>query len=144
MKKIFSILFVLILATACEDENFSDVPDIDFRYTFFLDDTEFFNFTQGMSKEVDVNYYGDSLGYAGLILYYASNDFIYAFDRCCPIHVDEKERLETTGALAMCPTDSIYFSLLDDPSVAINKEGSIAILKSYRTSKNGTTLVVYN
>ena len=144
MKRIIPILLLLTLTTSCEDEYFSDVPDITFSNTFILTESELFNFDVGMSLAFDVDSYGYSCGYAGLILYYASEDYINAFDACCPIHYEDKEQLIIDGALAMCPTDSVYFSLLDNPPLEHGNSENPSIMKVYKTSKSDVLLQVYN
>ena len=135
-----SLLLVFALASACDDEYFSEVPDVDVSTYFYLDEAEFFNFDTGMSLSFD-----DAGGYAGIILYCVQKDQSYhAFDLCCPIHYDEKEELVVDGAIATCPTDSVYFILSNTISSAIDNDGNPAYLKSYKTSLSGSTLRVYN
>ena len=130
---------IFIFATSCEDEHFSAIPDLSFRRTFLLDEKEFFGFDIGTSIALD-NRAG---GYAGLILYYFAENEIRAFDRCCPIHVTEKEHLLIDGALAMCPKDSAYFSLLDTPPIEIGSK-TPSIMRTYLCYKSGNTISVYN
>ncbi len=130
---------LFVFTTSCEDEHFSAVPDIHFKRTFLLDEKEFFSFDIGTSIALEK----DRGGYAGLILYYYAENDIRAFDRCCPIHVEEKELLEIDGALAMCPTDSAYFSLLDTPPIEIDSE-TPSIMRTYHSYKNDNILQIYN
>lgn len=140
LKYIF-ILGILLLIS-CEDEYHSSVPNISFRsYPIYLEDAEYVTFDVGSSIALD-SIYG---GYAGLILYYKASGVIYAYDRCCPRHVDDKELLELDGALAFCPSDSVYFPLMDgEPAIEIGNSTNPSILKSYKVSLNGNTLIVYN
>lgn len=134
----------LIIGTACEDEHFSDVPDVHFQtLPIYLDNPEYLNFSIGTSMALTEDADGDFIGgYAGIILYYKAEDIIYAYDLCCPLHIDNKETLELDGALAYCPTDSVYYPLQDgDPSIEI---GGTTILRSYKVRKSGQTIMVYN
>lgn len=137
----FIFTLLLILTSACEDEHYSAVPDISFRsYPIFLDNPEYITFDVGSSIALDTIYGG----YAGIILYHVAEGVYYAYDRCCPLHVDSKEQLELDGALAFCPTDSAYYPLINgDPAIEMNSSNP-SILKSYKVTLSGNTLVVYN
>lgn len=137
--KYVTLLLLVFLTFSCDDQEYSAVPSGMLPSTpFYLDDSEFINFLPSTSIALDT----ESGGYAGLILYYVNNDLIYAYDRCCPLHVDEKEQLECNGILAMCPTDSVYYPLLDgEPAIEM---GGQSILRSYKTILRGTSLTVYN
>ena len=133
---------VLIFASACEEEFLSDVPDISFRKSYDLDDLD----------DYDISEFGyatstiaiDDGGYAGVIIYCVEDNIYKAFDLCCPIHHKDKEQLSVNDGLAFCPSDSIDFILQIDDPYAIDKDGNIAFLKSYKTSLSGRILTVYN
>lgn len=141
---IIKYIFILsiLLLFSCENEYQSAVPNISFRsFPIYLEDAEYITFDVGSSLALD-SIYG---GYAGLILYYKASGVIYAYDRCCPLHVEEKEQLELDGASAFCPSDSVYFPLMDgEPAIEIGNSTNPSILKSYKVSLNGNTLIVYN
>lgn len=86
-------------------------------------------------------------GYAGIIIYRASANNFYAYDRCCPYHVDERHQLEPDGALAVCPVDSSEFVLADGFGLPIKGPAEYS-LKIYRTSTtnraDGIWLHIFN
>lgn len=136
------IVGLLLLTTSCEDEYFSDVPNVHFKSYFVLYGPNSIKLLAGHSIAFDESYGG----YAGIILYYANEgvDGIKAFDRCCPIHYEKKDTLAIDGAIAMCPIDSVYYTLTDNPSISVNQIGGISILKSYRTIRTtsfGSTII---
>jgi hypothetical protein len=149
--KYLLIILLTALFISCEDESYSNVPDITVDEIFYLDDPEFqtFSVSVGESIALDVS----RGGYAGIILFHAPG-IIHAFDLCCPKHVVAPESLwidgvagpellMIDGAIATCPTDSATFNMLENDPVEINSKEP-AIMKSYRTSQNGNVLRVYN
>ena len=143
MKAIYYILALLVLlCAACEDEYQSSVPNVKVNTPpIYLNDPEYMTFSAGSTITLD-SLYG---GYAGIIIYKAAEGLYYAYDRCCPLHVAEKEQLEIDGALAFCPTDSVYYPLLDgDPAIEIGNSTNPSILKSYKVKLLGYALIVYN
>ncbi|MDA3853760.1 MAG: hypothetical protein PF444_05915 [Bacteroidales bacterium] len=137
--KYISVLVVLILASACEEEFLSDVPDIHFSERYDLDNYDISTF--GYATSTIAIDYG---GYAGVIIYCVTENNYKAFDLCCPIHYEDKEQLSVNDGVAFCPTDSIDFILQIDDPYAIDKDGNAAFLKSYNTSLSGNVLTVYN
>lgn len=139
LRHLISITLFMIFATACEQEYLSSVPNVPVKCYLYLDQDEYSSLDYGTSIAVD------GYGYAGLIIYCVGDGLYYAYDRCCPLHTDDKEELELDGALAMCPTDSIYFNLTNKESPsAMSKTSEPAFLKSYYTSFDYPLLYVYN
>ena len=138
----FIVVLLLLLFSSCEDEYYSTVPNLKFRsYPIYLDDPHYINFAVSSAIELDTIYGG----YAGLIVYKAAVGVYYAYDRCCPLHVDEKEQLQLDGTLAFCPSDSVYYPLLNgEPAIEIGNSTNPTILKSYKVQLSGNVLIVYN
>lgn len=146
MRKIalFILPLLLFMTIACEEEHFSDVPDVHFQsLPIYLDDPEYLSFSIGTSIALTEDADGNSIGgYAGIILYYMTEDVILAYDLCCPLHVDDEEELELYGGYAMCPTDSVTY-ILQSGDPCVGSDGS-SILRSYKVRKSGQTIMVYN
>ncbi len=152
LKYIFFLTFIIVIQS-CDEDNTSTVPSEDFSYYFDLDDEEFFNFDIGTSValtsyDYDDDNYKESVGYCGIIIYQPTENVFYAYDLCCPIHVEEKEQLIINGALAICPCDSVYYNLMNGFPATNNSnyDGDASCLRSYSTKyySSSNTLRVYN
>lgn len=140
MKHLTLILFTFLLF-ACEDEHFSDVPDVTVSSAFDPEEhPDLFSLGTGQSIAFDENFGG----YAGIILYKISDEKYHAFDLCCPIHFADKEQLILDGAIATCPTDSVHYNLLDRTSVGMGDKAQGSILKNYQCSVRNTIVYVNN
>ncbi len=141
-RHIIIALFLLLVATACEEDDLSTVPKTNVYTRIDIYKDQFSDLAVGTSIALDESYGG----YAGFILFQLPMNEIRAFDRCCPIHVDDKEQLEIDGgATAFCPTDSIYFILTDTPPHSLSSDTSMFYMRQYNTNLSSDgILTIYN
>lgn len=145
IKRIAFIVLITLGFVACEDLEYSPVPDVTVSCIFYLNDIEFIDFGHGSSMIIPEDSTISYDGYAGIMLYRVNDDYIHAYDACCPIHYEDKELLTVDGAAAMCPTDSVYWPIyLGEPAYEMDNDINPVILKSYHTYKQGETLQVTN
>ena len=147
---IFSLIFVLPFTfTGCAEESEEIIPNTYVNFTIRLDDPQFIGLnTIGSAVIVTRSYDGsNSAGYDnnGIIIYRASEDEFYAFDRTCTYNVKLSAaiEIEDSGITAKCPECGSRYVF---PSLGFPTEDgpSKNPLRQYSTHFDGTTVHVYN
>ncbi|UCG27965.1 MAG: hypothetical protein JSV24_01005 [Bacteroidales bacterium] len=143
-------MFLLFLTfSGCAKESEEIIPNTYVNFTIRLDDPQFIGLNSvGSAVIVTSSYDGsNSAGYDnnGIIIYRASQDEFYAFDRTCTFDVELSIaiEIEDSGITAVCPECSsrYVFPNLGFPT----EEGpSKNPLRRYNTHFDGTSVHVYN
>ncbi len=152
-KVIFSGLFVIIFLflTSCSDEKNDVIPDVYVDFYISLSDPLFFNLN-AVGNSVIITYQTNNLGsYAagynnnGIIIYRATLDQFFAYDRTCPHdysvnHISVKVNID--GSFAICPECGTSYAL---PAGGVPYSGIGKYpLKNYSVSFDGTNVHVWN
>jgi hypothetical protein len=149
---IFLILIVFALISSSCKKNKNDViPDVYVDFYIDLNDPEFFDLNAiGNADTVSsaTNNWGIySAGYDnnGIIVYRATLDEFYAYDRTCPYdyEVNKKSfKVKIDGIFAVCPECATKYAL---PSFGTPYSGVGRYpLKNYKTYFNGQIVHVWN
>ena len=147
----FFFLFCLIIISflGCEDEKGPIIPTTYVNFTLRLDDPQFIALSSiGNSVIITYSYSGiNSAGYDnnGIIVYRASQDEFYAFDRTCTYDVDKSIAVEIdeSGFIAVCSECGSRYVL---PNIGFPTEDSPSKyqLHQYKTNFDGLVLHVFN
>lgn len=146
------MLFISVLwLYSCEDRIGSNIPNVSFRVQINLNDPNYatLKISDGNAVTIDeYDRYGRRAGYKGLIIIRSFGEY-YAFDRCCPHHIDiahpaDKIMVEADGALAICPHDSSSFDIISGTGAPTPSSVAKYPLKRYNTTLSGNDLVIYN
>ncbi len=146
--KIVLLAAMVLLPLGCEEGIDTIIPEVNFRYAVNLTQHPYSLMGIGTSAIIQDPLRFPSpgdvpIGYAGVIIYKASETTFYAFDRCCPYHVEEKHQVNPDGALAVCPVDSSKFVLADGLAFPVSGPAEYG-LKTYNTSVDKQILYIYN
>ena len=131
MKYLYSILFVLLIATGCgKDESY--IPDVPVNYNVTI--TEF------SLKAVNNVLVVSNNGVGGLLIVKTPLGGYVAFDRCSTVNPEKicKVAPDDSGVTATDPCSGAKFSLLDGSPQKAPAERS---LKAYNISLQGNTLL---
>lgn len=143
--KLIVLLLFSLLIQSCDEGVDTIIPDVPVNVSINTSRTPYLLLGNGGSMILPNNPF--QAGYAGIVIYRASAYEYYAFDRCCPHHVEEVHRVNLDGALAICPVDSSEFMLADGLGLPIRGPSKYG-LKHYRTStstqSDGIWLRIYN
>jgi hypothetical protein len=148
--RIFFLTFlILFLPNSCSRENKEIIPYAYVNFSIRLDNPQFIDLNAiGNSVIVTSSYAGrNSAGYNfnGIIIYRASEDEFYAFDRTCTYQVGKSiaVEIENSMIIAECPECSSKYVL---PNLAFPTEESLSKhpLKQYQTHFDGVSVYVYN
>ena len=125
------LVFVAFTFVGCGDSGCNVVPNTTF------------NITVSQASHPNVFVAGGSAyatgGACGLILY-NHNGNLLAYDRCSPVNIDAKNRVDIDGFLAVDKATGAKWLLVDGSPSSIAE----CPLKPYRVSKNGLYYTVYN
>jgi len=154
LKIFFIISTTLLLTMSCNKEKNDVIPDV---YTdFYIDlvsDPYFFDLALSPGNSTAIssatnNWGPKAAGYDnnGIIVYNASNDFFFAYDRTCP-HCYVVNSLSIAvnidGIEAVCPHCTTHY-LLPSYGTPAPAGPSRYPLKNYRTAITGQYLHVWN
>jgi hypothetical protein len=148
--KIFFIFCLLsVLLPGCEDEKGPRIPITYVNFTIRLDSPQFTALTSiGNSVIITNSYDGvNSAGYDnnGIIIYRASQDEFYAFDRTCTYDVEKSVAVivDESGIVAQCPECGSTYVL---PNIGFPTEDGPSKwqLHQYTTSFDGLIVHVFN
>ena len=152
--KIFLLLLVLLPGLqSCRKEVNDVIPDVFIDFYISLSDPQFFNLTAPLNSvyvDQNTNNIGpNAAGFDenGIIIYRASEDEFYAYDRTCP-HDYEVNGLSVKVNIldqiyAECPECKSKYAL---PNFGTPLSGSVGRypLKNYKTSFDGLRIRVWN
>ncbi len=149
IRNFFLIVLLYVLANACETEKQKIIPHTYVNFSIRLDDPQFITLSSiGNAVVITSSYDGsNSAGYDnnGIILYRASQDEFYAFDRTCTYDVEKSIAVEIddSGIMAVCPEcGSIY--VLPNIGFPTKESPSKYALHQYQTSFDGLNVHVFN
>ena len=145
----FLFLAMICLFNGCEEEKKRIIPYTYVNFSIRLDNPQFIALNSvGNAVIITSSYDGsNSAGYDnnGIILYRASEEEFYAFDRTCPYDVEKSIAVEIdeSGIMAVCPVcHSTY--VLPNIGFPTKESPSKYALHQYQTSFDGLTVSVYN
>ena len=140
MKNIFFILPALvIILLACSSSDNNPVPGVPVNIQLNLNDPQYASLN-AINGSVVIGG-----GVSGIIVYRATQEDYYAFDRTCTYQPEKKcaVNIDASFTTATCPcTDSSMYQL-SNQGVAF-KGPAKAALKLYQTSVAGNTLFINN
>ncbi len=145
----FLILSISFLLNSCEEEKQKIIPHTYVNFSIRLDDPQFITLSSvGNTVVITSSYDGsNSAGYDnnGIILYRASQDEFYAFDRTCTYDVEKSIAVEIdeSGIMAVCPVCSSTY-VLPNLGFPTKESPSKYALHQYQTSFNGLIVHVFN
>ncbi|MGL4597988.1 MAG: hypothetical protein ACRCYO_10680 [Bacteroidia bacterium] len=134
-------LFVLFSCCvfSCKKEKQQGVPYVYVNKTIYVTDPQYINLAT-----VGGWVYLDGHGLRGLLLYRKSQNEIIAYDRACPVDAenpDERVRVDSSNVIVEDGNCGSKFLLSDGSTI---QNPALVPLKMYRTSFDGTTLVIFN
>jgi len=131
MKYLYSILFVLLMATGCGKDG-GYIPDVPVNYSVTLQEFS-------IKQKDNVMLVADR-GVGGLIIVRISSNYYVAFDRCSTVNPEKicKVVPDVSEFTATDPCSGAKFSLLDGSPQKAPAEKS---LKAYNISLQGNTLL---
>lgn len=152
--KILILTSIIFLLSGCipEPEN-SNIPNS--RVSFYLDvsisgvDNKLADGLLGNSKiytksnpsKLSPN---GSYGYSGVVVVRAYDNYLYAFDICCPYEADRNIYLEDDGFFLKCPKCSSVFEI-GNGSGYVNSGPATQRLKKYNVTQNSSQKIrIYN
>ncbi len=141
---------VLLLLPGCKSEENQRIPNVFVDFTINLSDPMFNDLqVAGNAVVIDKSYAGSaSAGYNdhGIIVYRASENEFFAFDRTCPFEetLDQAVVLKNTGDITPeCPKCHSKY-VLPNYGYPTSDSPSRYPLKRYRVAFDGQILHVYN
>lgn len=150
----FSLLIVLVsVFTSCKKDKNDVIPDVFVDFYINLSDPQFFDLTAPLNSvyiDASTNNLGlSAAGYDGngIIIYRASEDEFYAYDRTCPHDFAVNGKSIQVSILdqiyAECPECGSKYGL---PNFGTPLSGSVGRypLKNYKTSFDGFRIRVWN
>lgn len=149
-KIIFFSLILLFSVSSCHKANNDIIPDTYVDFVIDLNDPRFTDLNGiGNSLVISAAQLGIfSLGYNnhGILIYRASEDEFYAFDRTCPYEKDLSQSVQIDNAgdiTAQCPECQTEY-ILPSYGYPTDKGPGTFPLKMYRSALSGRYLHVYN
>lgn len=149
MNRLFRVLLICIILTACETTFTSSIPDVRFYFTCSLVQGEYSRLTipgQFIKKTRNAN--GVPVGYGGLIIgqsIYSDGYTYVAFDAACPVEVNQQITINLSEdglGTAVCPKCGTRYDLNNSGYPTNRQDGEY--LKHYPVFVSGTTLTVQN
>lgn len=145
----FLILLFCLSFTGCDKEKHNIIPNTYVNFTIRLDNPQFIILgSVGNAVVITSSYDGsNSAGYDnnGIILYRASQDEFYSFDRTCTYNVEKSIAVEIdySGIIAVCPECGSKYVL---PNIGFPTEESPSKyqLHQYQTHFDGLYVHVFN
>ena len=156
VSKIRNFLLLLILVTgftACKKDKNDVIPDVFVDFYIRLNDPQFFDLTAPLNSvyiDASTNNIGrNAAGYDGngIIIYRASEEEFYAYDRTCPhdfaVNGKSIQINILDGIYGECPECKTKYGL---PNFGSPLSGSVGRypLKNYKTSFDGINIHVWN
>ena len=154
LKIFFIITAIVLLSMSCNKEKNDVIPDVftDF-YIDLVSDPYFFDLALSPGNSTAIssatnNWGPKAAGYDGngIIVYNASNDFFFAYDRTCPncfVVNSLSIAVNIDGIEAVCPQCSTHY-LLPSYGTPTAAGPSQYPLKNYRTAITGQYLHIWN
>lgn len=142
MKKIFSLVAVFIMVTACsssDDEvrNNPNLPDLNFRFQLDLSFPEYNDLQYPGNSFATYNY-----GVRGVVIYNINNSQYAAFDLSDPNHPpNDCSAMTVNGVIATCACEGNQYNVITGELV--EGEGRYT-MKPYRVQRSGNRLEVFN
>lgn len=132
-------LALMVMTLSCgEENNRPEIPDV--LVSFVIDP----NSTEYLELNTAGGWVYLTGGYSGILVYRSSFTEFVAFDRACPWDFKEdnaRVEMEVSGMTCACPVCGSKYIITDGTPF----EGpSQIMLKSYRTTYDGSLLYVYN
>jgi hypothetical protein len=149
IRKFFLFVLMNLAFIGCEENRERIIPYTYVNFSIRLDDPQFITLNSiGNAVVITSSYDGsNSAGYDnnGIILYRASQDEFYAFDRTCTYDVEKSIAVEIdeSGIMAVCPVCGSTYVL---PNIGFPTKDSPSkyALHQYQTSFDGLYVHVYN
>ncbi|MDR5591597.1 hypothetical protein [Christiangramia sp. SM2212] len=142
MKKIFSLLAIFVMITACsgsDDEvrNNPNLPDLNFRFQLDLSFPEYNNLQFPGNAFATYNY-----GVRGVVIYNINNSQYAAFELSDPNHpANSCSAMTVNGVIATCACEGNQYNVITGEIV--EGDGPYT-MKPYRVRKSGNTIEIYN
>lgn len=149
VRNFFLFLGMVWLFTGCEKEKNRIIPYTYVNFSIRLDNPQFIALNSiGNAVVITSSYDGsNSAGYDnnGIIIYRASEDEFYAFDRTCTYDVEKSIAVEIdeSGIMAVCPVCSSTY-VLPNIGFPTKESASKYALHQYQTSFDGLNVHVFN
>lgn len=142
MKKLLSIISLLILITACSgsDDNLRNnpnLPDLNFRFQLNLNFPEYNDLQFPGNSYATYNY-----GVKGVVIYNINNSQYVAFELSDPNHPPSNcSGMTVNGVIASCGCDENKYNIITgEPSEG---DGQY-IMKPYQVRRSGNILEIFN
>jgi len=147
----FLILISALIFSGCSNDKNDVIPDVYVDFFINLSDPLFFDLN-AVGSIAYVSYQTNNLGSVaagydnnGIIIYRATLDQFYAYDRTCPhdfVSEGVSVKVNGDGNFAICPRCGTSYALpaSGTPYSGVGKYP----LKNYRTSFNGSVVHVWN
>ncbi|MBT8296403.1 MAG: hypothetical protein KJO51_08295 [Gramella sp.] len=142
MKKLLSIISLLILITACSgsDDNLRNnpnLPDLNFRFQLNLNFPEYNDLQFPGNSYATYNY-----GVKGVVIYNINNSQYVAFELSDPNHPPSNcSAMTVNGVIASCGCDENKYNIITgEPSEG---DGQY-IMKPYQVRRSGNILEIFN
>jgi nitrite reductase/ring-hydroxylating ferredoxin subunit len=149
IRKFFLFVLMIIAISGCEEEKERIIPYSYVNFSIRLDDPQFITLSSiGNAVIITDSYDGsNSAGYDnnGIILYRASQDEFYAFDRTCTYDVKKSSAVEIdeSGIMAVCPVCGSTY-VLPNIGFPTKESPSKYALHQYQTHFDGLYVHVFN
>ena len=151
MKRIGSLLIVLLLLSACENVNRkSSVPNMPVNYTVYITrEHPHFVIANGFQTMTvtEKKFLENYIGYAGLLIWIGMDEAYHAADLCCPFCVQRTRPLTIDGFYAICETCGEEYDIsfgIGNPTKGITDEPLKLYHASYRNMATGAQLYIFN
>ncbi len=112
-KKISSVLLVIFSFFSCDSIDKSVIPDSPVYIERNIHSEALELRTIGGYKTfIEIDQYGDAIGFGGILVQYGYDEVYYAFDMACPHEVDRNVRVfPNENGQAVCSTCGSVFSI---------------------------------
>jgi nitrite reductase/ring-hydroxylating ferredoxin subunit len=145
-------MFSVVLFMSCKKDKNDVIPDVYIDFNISLNDPQFFDLTAPLNSAYvsaqtnNIGIYAAGFDGNGIIIYRASEDEFYAYDRTCPhdYAVNNKSIKVNIvdGIYAVCPVCNTKYAL---PNYGTPLPGAGRYpLKNYKTNFTGQLVHVWN